>query len=347
MNDGWMGVSYHCLHHKYGYSIISPLSLDLAFDLKMTAKERLFLFVFLLYSPLVLSEVRIDAYCNYNCTQVKNITMFGLFSAPHASLDFEQPFYGYLYNLENTSNSSSCDSLSPPPPPPASNTSNGSILLLSNYSHCMRERILLARAVGYDMILSYTEDDTNTTITKSIINTGIPIALIQYKHLQTILGWVVSGNNTNTSIAVTVSIWAVLIVLGAIFSIIILVGLATLFIWLCYRSICCCEEEDRDLDSRRRQGHVESIELRAQVPLGRDGVEKFPKREYAGNDKERDTNCCICSEDFKSGQEVRELPCQHLFHPSCIDEWMNHSLVCPLCRLDLSGDNNNSGSSVL
>ncbi|GAB0143843.1 hypothetical protein EsHS_00004345 [Epichloe bromicola] len=46
--------------------------------------------------------------------------------------------------------------------------------------------------------------------------------------------------------------------------------------------------------------------------------------------------CSICTEDFKVGEDVRVLPCNHQFHPHCVDPWlMNVSGTCPLCRLDL------------
>ncbi|KAI0843422.1 hypothetical protein F5Y06DRAFT_3758 [Hypoxylon sp. FL0890] len=46
--------------------------------------------------------------------------------------------------------------------------------------------------------------------------------------------------------------------------------------------------------------------------------------------------CSICTEDFSVGQDVRVLPCDHKFHPQCIDPWLvNVSGTCPLCRLDL------------
>ncbi|OIW27945.1 hypothetical protein CONLIGDRAFT_682953 [Coniochaeta ligniaria NRRL 30616] len=46
--------------------------------------------------------------------------------------------------------------------------------------------------------------------------------------------------------------------------------------------------------------------------------------------------CSICTEDFKVGEDVRVLPCNHKFHPPCIDPWLiNVSGTCPLCRLDL------------
>lgn len=41
--------------------------------------------------------------------------------------------------------------------------------------------------------------------------------------------------------------------------------------------------------------------------------------------------CSICTEDFERGQDVRVLPCQHSFHPACIDPWLlNVSGTCPL-----------------
>ena len=46
--------------------------------------------------------------------------------------------------------------------------------------------------------------------------------------------------------------------------------------------------------------------------------------------------CSICTEDFEVGQDQRVLPCDHRFHPACIDPWLlNVSGTCPLCRIDL------------
>jgi RING finger family protein len=41
--------------------------------------------------------------------------------------------------------------------------------------------------------------------------------------------------------------------------------------------------------------------------------------------------CSICTDDFERGQDVRVLPCNHQFHPACIDPWLlNVSGTCPL-----------------
>ena len=48
-------------------------------------------------------------------------------------------------------------------------------------------------------------------------------------------------------------------------------------------------------------------------------------------------SCPICTDDFVKGQDIRVLPCNHQFHPECIDPWLvNVSGTCPLCRIDLN-----------
>lgn len=41
--------------------------------------------------------------------------------------------------------------------------------------------------------------------------------------------------------------------------------------------------------------------------------------------------CSICTEDFAVGEDVRVLPCDHKYHPHCVDPWLvNVSGTCPL-----------------
>lgn len=41
--------------------------------------------------------------------------------------------------------------------------------------------------------------------------------------------------------------------------------------------------------------------------------------------------CSICTDDFEKGEDVRVLPCNHKFHPACVDPWLlNVSGTCPL-----------------
>ena len=53
---------------------------------------------------------------------------------------------------------------------------------------------------------------------------------------------------------------------------------------------------------------------------------------------EQQLECCICCEDIKQTQYIRELNCNHRFHKKCIDKWLISSMKCkehvncPVCR---------------
>merc|ERR1719353_638883 len=40
--------------------------------------------------------------------------------------------------------------------------------------------------------------------------------------------------------------------------------------------------------------------------------------------------CAICREHMLEGQEIRRLPCLHLFHRTCLEKWMRVKPTCPL-----------------
>lgn len=58
--------------------------------------------------------------------------------------------------------------------------------------------------------------------------------------------------------------------------------------------------------------------------------QSLPKRDVPFSQ----TTCPICLEDFEHHETiVRELPCQHIFHPECVDEFLrSNSSLCPMCK---------------
>jgi len=47
------------------------------------------------------------------------------------------------------------------------------------------------------------------------------------------------------------------------------------------------------------------------------------------------TTCMVCLAEFTAGEEVRKLPCNHVFHCECIDEWLRRCTDCPICKANV------------
>ncbi|MBE3041890.1 hypothetical protein IMZ48_04770 [Candidatus Bathyarchaeota archaeon] len=48
--------------------------------------------------------------------------------------------------------------------------------------------------------------------------------------------------------------------------------------------------------------------------------------------KSANTHSVICLEKLDEGTPVRHLPCRHLFHTPCIDQWFrSQRYTCPIC----------------
>ena len=50
--------------------------------------------------------------------------------------------------------------------------------------------------------------------------------------------------------------------------------------------------------------------------------------------------CSICFEDYVENDEYVELPCdtRHMFHTSCITEWLKQKDTCPLCKTPVTAE---------
>uniref|UniRef100_A0A8C6W669 RING-type domain-containing protein n=1 Tax=Nannospalax galili TaxID=1026970 RepID=A0A8C6W669_NANGA len=58
---------------------------------------------------------------------------------------------------------------------------------------------------------------------------------------------------------------------------------------------------------------------------GRDGSEK------------KFQECVICMMDFVYGDPIPFLPCMHIYHLDCIDDWLMRSFTCPSCMEPVDG----------
>ncbi|MCD7465834.1 E3 ubiquitin-protein ligase mbr2, partial [Datura stramonium] len=43
--------------------------------------------------------------------------------------------------------------------------------------------------------------------------------------------------------------------------------------------------------------------------------------------------CCICREEYTTGDDMGILDCGHEFHSSCIKQWLMLKNLCPICKM--------------
>lgn len=50
-------------------------------------------------------------------------------------------------------------------------------------------------------------------------------------------------------------------------------------------------------------------------------------------------DCVICHNpiDIADKRQYMIAPCDHIFHKSCLEQWMDVKMECPICRTNLPG----------
>lgn len=98
--------------------------------------------------------------------------------------------------------------------------------------------------------------------------------------------------------------------------------------------------------SYRLEDYMRVLDQRRLACLNRgasqDTIERFTfphkyKRVKRAMDELEDTTekCTICLSEFEDSEDVRRLPCMHLFHVECVDQWLSSNKRCPICRVDI------------
>lgn len=88
---------------------------------------------------------------------------------------------------------------------------------------------------------------------------------------------------------------------------------------------------DQLLELEQKMGSVniglsdQEIKRLKQKTLGDNDVKELTK---SGHEQ-----CYVCFEEFIIGEKVTELLCEHTFHISCINRWLQEKPTCPVCRI--------------
>ena len=286
-----------------------------------------------------------------------------VFTDRYANFPKDNELSGYIWLWESFPNNA-CQYITPLPASVKVNSSKWFALVevKEDFRDCASDMLDNVRNAGFDLIVGYSNSSSIPSVPKSLRNSQFPVVAISKNYASTL--WDVAATDTLTDAVlarVTVEDLDVAVV-G------IIMGTGMLFLCSCV-TLCClmfCMYRNRRgqyaVHSRHihddpyhqryaqarmaRQELIENIlrqlqELQGEyrIPLGEEGTKALPLRKFTQSLRESTTkeNCAICVEEFQENDQIRVLPCNHFFHPDCIDPWLiSHSSLCPLCKQSVS-----------
>ncbi|KAH6831370.1 RING/U-box superfamily protein [Perilla frutescens var. hirtella] len=82
-------------------------------------------------------------------------------------------------------------------------------------------------------------------------------------------------------------------------------------------------------------GEVVGTESRG---LSADSIASLASVNYKSQDVQEGSSdsCVICRLDYEDGDTLTVLSCKHLYHPECINNWLQINKVCPVCSTEVS-----------
>lgn len=96
----------------------------------------------------------------------------------------------------------------------------------------------------------------------------------------------------------------------------------------------------------RRSGDIDQLSGEIQGPFAGVMTECDTDTPIEHSILREDAECCICLTTYADGVELRELPCSHHFHCTCIDKWLYINATCPLCKYNIRKTSNSSSGEV-
>lgn len=82
-------------------------------------------------------------------------------------------------------------------------------------------------------------------------------------------------------------------------------------------------------------------------PLGKEVIDSLPVIQIEEDQVNKKLQCSVCWEDFILNEDVRQLPCSHVYHDGCIRPWLELHGTCPICRQNLGNNEQQSSDTNL
>ncbi|CAK0890371.1 unnamed protein product, partial [Prorocentrum cordatum] len=88
-----------------------------------------------------------------------------------------------------------------------------------------------------------------------------------------------------------------------------------------------------------RSRPIPSPEELARLPTRRATHREVGAGEGAALKEGIDHKCAVCYENYQLGEELKTLPCLHVYHAACIDRWLQSEIPgavsCPVCHTEV------------
>jgi E3 ubiquitin-protein ligase BIG BROTHER-like protein len=84
---------------------------------------------------------------------------------------------------------------------------------------------------------------------------------------------------------------------------------------------------------------TESKGLNAQSVAALQQFTYVPESKDSSTDQEQ---CVVCRLEYEKGDKMLRLPCKHHYHSECIQQWLQHNKVCPVCSAEVTIESSSS-----
>ena len=87
---------------------------------------------------------------------------------------------------------------------------------------------------------------------------------------------------------------------------------------------------------RLLQSSLETAEKKYKMVLSKDGKEQIKHKTFTADEFKDQKFCPISQKEFEEGEQIAQLPCNHIFEPENILKWLEkENATCPICRFKL------------
>lgn len=93
-------------------------------------------------------------------------------------------------------------------------------------------------------------------------------------------------------------------------------------------------KEERCKDVENGQVESNTLQKKEMIGLKQNGIKTFSRvrKQWEGSENDE---CTICLDQFKIGDNLIHLQCDHKFHSCCLVPWLENYPYCPCCRMEI------------